>query len=132
MRHFNPEVYEQYVGSPRPPPLVYKVKEVDDIAGCEIADVRRCRKRALQFNVHDLPIFSPLDDIKVRTEPVLGDINFLTKKFKNVISQLGYTGLGWYHRVQCEWLLHTGIITWDDISHTLIATAHYPADLLRS
>ena len=30
-----------------------------------------------------------------------------------------------------EWLLHTGQICWDDISHTLTATAHHPAELLK-
>ena len=133
LSHFEKEVYNQYVKSPRPPPLVHRAKELGDegIAGCEIADVQRCRKRALQFNVHDLPIFSPLDDIRVRTRPELGDICFLTKTYKSCVSQLGYTGPGWYHRCQVEWLLHTGTVTWDDITHILTATAHYPADLLR-
>jgi hypothetical protein len=27
-------------------------------------------------------------------------------------------------------MLHHGVITWDDVSHTFSATAHYPADLL--
>jgi hypothetical protein len=34
------------------------------------------------------------------------------------------------HRVQPEFVLHHGVITWPDISHTFSATAHYPADLL--
>jgi hypothetical protein len=34
--------------SPRPPPLVYKAKEDAPVGECEIADVRRCRKRALE------------------------------------------------------------------------------------
>jgi len=32
--------------------------------------------------------------------------------------------------VQTEWLLHTGVITWDDISDTLTATSHLPASIL--
>ena len=33
--------------------------------------------------------------------------------------------------MQTEWLLHTGVITWDDITHTLSATAHHAADVLK-
>ena len=57
--HFEKSVCESYVLSPRPPPMVYKLKECDDIQGCQIADVIRCRKRSLEFNTHDLPIFCP-------------------------------------------------------------------------
>jgi hypothetical protein len=101
------------------------------IAECEIADVRRCRKRALEFNVHPIPVFCPLDEIKERVAPELGDLNFVTRHSTNFVRQLGYTGPGWQHRVQTEWLLHTGVICWDDISHTLSATAHHPAELLK-
>ena len=47
--HFEKGVWEQCVESPRAPPLVWKAKECPDVLGCEIADVRRCRKRALEF-----------------------------------------------------------------------------------
>ena len=46
------------------------------------------------------------------------------------ISQLGYAGVGWQHRVQTEWLLHAGGIGWEDITHILNATAHLPASIL--
>ncbi len=123
-------VWEQYVLSPRPPPLVHRVREVKGLAGLEIVDVRRCRKRALEFNVHPLPVFCPLADIVVRTEPVLGDLNFITKKYSTFVKQLGYTGPGWQHRVQTEFLIYMRVLTWEDISHTLTATAHLPAGLL--
>ena len=71
-----------------------------------------------------------LDDIKVRTGPLLGDINFVTKSPKSFASSLGYCCPGWQHRAQTERLLHTGVTAWDDISHTLTATAHLPAGLL--
>ncbi len=128
--HLEKRVWEQYVLSPRPPPLVYKLREVKGLAGLEIADVRRCRKRALEFNVHPLPVFCPLDDIKARVEPILGDLNFVTKKYTTLVKQLGYTGVGWQHRVQTEFLLYMRVISWEDISHTLTATAHLPAGLL--
>ncbi len=100
--HLEAKVWEQYVLSPRPPPLVYKLREAKSVVGLEIADVRRCRKRALEFNVHPLPVFCPLDDIKARTDTVLGDLNFVTKKYTTLVKQLGYTGVGWQHRVQTE------------------------------
>ncbi len=88
------------------------------------------RKRSLEFNTHPIPVFCPLDDIQVRTEPGLGDLNFVTKKYSNLVKQLGYCGPGWQHRVQTEFLLYMKIISWEDVSHTLTATAHLPAGLL--
>ena len=142
--HFELEVWKQYVASPRPPPLVAKLRDCKgDATVAHVADVIRCRRSALLYNVHPLPVFCPLDDIRSLDRPTiplepqycqtLGDINFVTKVLaqrQNFSSLLGYTGPGWQHRVQTEWLLHTGIITWDDISHTLTATAHLPASLL--
>ena len=69
----------------------------------------------------------------MRTKPGLGDLNFVNKtvpKNRAFASFLGYAGPGWQHRVQTEWLLHTGVITWEDVKHTLTATAHLPAGLL--
>jgi hypothetical protein len=73
-----------------------------------------------------------LDDIKNRTEFVLGDLNFVAMPLsrKAFASFLGYSGPGWQHRVQTEWLLHTGVIKWEHITETLTATAHLPAGLL--
>ncbi len=130
--HFEKVTWDQYVASPRPPPLAYRVKQVPDEfpPGFEIADVRRCRKNTLEYCTHPLPVFCPLDDVKRRAEPVLGDLNFVTKPYKTFVSQLGYAGVGWQHRVQTEWLLHTGVIDWGDITHVLNATAHLPASIL--
>ena len=127
--HFELEVWRQYVEIAR---LVAKLRKCPSAAGLEIADVIRCRRSALLRNSHTLPVFCPLDDIKVREGPNLGDVNFVTKPIKNraFASFLGYAGPGWQHRVQTEWLLHTSVITWEDVSHTLTATAHLPAGLL--
>ena len=109
--HFEKVTWDQYVASPRPPPLVYRAKQVpEEFPGFMIADVRRCRKNALEYCTHPLPVFCPLDDVKRRTEPALGDLNFVTTKYKSFVSQLGYAGVGWQHRVQTEWLLHAGVI----------------------
>jgi hypothetical protein len=50
--HFEKSVYDRYVMSERPPPMVFKLKECEDINNCQIADVIRCRKRALVMNTH--------------------------------------------------------------------------------
>ena len=62
--HFEKNVYDSYVKSERPPPLVYQLKEVADLQHCEIADVIRCRKRALEYNMHDIPIYFHLTQLK--------------------------------------------------------------------
>ena len=79
--HFERTAWGQYVLSPRPPPLVYKFKDLpeEDANACEIADAKRCRRNALLYNVHPIPVFCPLDEIKPRTECVLDDFNFVTK-----------------------------------------------------
>ena len=137
--HFELEVWKRYVESPRPPALVGRLRnaKADEVVkDMEIADVIRCRRSALVYNVHPIPVFCPLDDIKERgTRQELGDLNFVTKEVVGrrdnlVRTSLGYSGPGWQHRVQTEWLLHTGVITWDDVSHTLTATAHRPASIL--
>jgi hypothetical protein len=70
-----------------------------------------------------------LDDVKpLGPDLQLGDFNFVTKKYISFISQLGYTGSGWQHRVLTEHLLHFGVINWTDISHTITATGHLPAN----
>ena len=51
--------------SPRPPPLVYRVRALpESLEGFEIADVVRCRKRALELCAHPLPMFCALDQIR--------------------------------------------------------------------
>jgi hypothetical protein len=75
-------------------------------------------------------MFCVLDRVRKRTEPELGDLCFVTARYKHFLHQLGYTGPGWMHRVQAEFLLHHGVFTWQDVSHTFSATAHYPADML--
>ncbi len=129
--HFEKSVYEQYVDSPRPPPLVHRVRALTSLVGLEIADVRRCRKNALEYNVHALPVFSALS-----TASCCGLLRrwattiSVRKKYRNCVRQRGYCGPGWQHRVQPEFLLHMGQLTWEDISHTGTATAHLPAGLL--
>ena len=130
--HFEKSVYEQYVMSKRPPPIVNKLKECDDIQGCQIADTIRCRRRALEFNSHDIPIFCPMDVIETVDDYTLGDINLVIKKqrLQSASLDLCYTQ-GWMHRCLTEFLLHHGIISWEHVTHRLTATGRYPPHTFR-
>ena len=86
--HFERHVWDAYVGSPRPPPLIFQKRIPEDVRGLLIADVKRCRRNALYYNVHDIPVFCPLDDV-TPCDFELGDIVCVTKKYKNFIAQYG-------------------------------------------
>ena len=111
--------------------MVYKLKEPDSAAALEIADIVRCRKRSLEFNQYDIPVFSPLDAIEEVHDTTLGDICFVAKPQRKTSAclELCYTA-GWSLRSAVEFWLHHGIISWGDITHRLTATAHYPPDTL--
>ena len=132
--HFEKSVYDKYVGSERPPPLVYKLKEcAEELQHCEIADVIKCRRRALEFNRHDVPIFCPLDEIEEVHDSTLGDINYVSKpqRANSNNLELGYTGPGWQHRCLTEFLLHHGVISWQHVTHRITATSRYPPHIFR-
>ena len=114
--------------SERIPPLVFKHRECEAPA-CLVADVKRCRRRALEYNPYPIPVFSPFDRIQRRTVQELGDLCYIDRKATNPIWQLGYTGPGWYHRAMGEHLLHYGQITWENVTHTFTATGHLPAGI---
>ena len=67
-------MYDAYVQSPRPPPLVWKRKETGAEA-CQIADVRRCRTNALLQNPYPVPVCSQFNAIEEVTDFMLGDVN---------------------------------------------------------
>ena len=112
--HFNQHVWNQYVLTSRPPPLVHRLKTVNEIENLSIADVVRCRKRALEHNCHEIPVFCPLDDIEPVNDCQLGDIMFCDAPYKCCVKQLAYTGPGWKHRCQVEWPLYANVVNWAD------------------
>ena len=128
---FEQSTWERYVPSERPPPMVYKLKEPDSAATLEIADIVRCRKRSLEFNLFDILVFSVLDAIEEVHDTNLGDICFVAKPQRKTSAclELCYTP-GWSHRSAVEFWLHHGVITWGDITHRITATAHYRPDSL--
>ena len=103
---FSKRAWSQYVESDRIPPLVYKHKDCNAEA-CLIADVKKCRRTALELNTYAIPICCPFDRPVERTTHDLGDLCFITKKATtNCFHQLGYTGPGWLHKCLSEHLLH--------------------------
>ena len=79
---------------------MHKAGDYGDLDTCWIADVKRCRKNALAQCAHEILVFSTLDDVQPLRHMVLGDVNFVTKAPSDPITQLGYMGPGWQHRVQ--------------------------------
>ncbi len=130
---FSLPVWKDYVESPRPPPVVTWLhawgEETEETLEF---DVCRCRRNALACSAHHFSVFSTLDSITPSREGTLGDFSFVTlnPKNKNLASLLPYTGPGWYHRVAVEHLLHYGLATWQDISHSLHATGRIPPECL--
>ena len=57
--HFELEVWKRYVESPRPKALTMKLRECKNLIDMEISDVIRCRRSALLYNVHPIPVFAP-------------------------------------------------------------------------
>ena len=77
--HFEKSVYDNYVMSPRPPPMACKLKDSEKTSGCQIADIIRCRKRALELYMHPIAIFSPVDNIESVTLFNLADVIYVSK-----------------------------------------------------
>ncbi len=128
---FSKNVWDAYVSSARPPPLVWRVHDQGEGQLFEL-DVRRCRRSALAHSAHDFPVFSPYDSIRRSVPGELCDFTFVALKpgRRNAVSLLPWVGPMWYCRVACEHLLHYGICTWDDCLWSLQATSHIPKECL--
>ena len=130
---FSKQAWEDFVRSPKPPPLTWQPHPAVDMASIEL-DVRRCRRNALMYSAHDFSVFCALDSIAPAVEGVLGDFTFVTGVCDDrlsVLSRLPFVGPGWYHRVACEHLLHYGICHWRHFSHSFSATGKLPAACFR-
>jgi len=130
--HCSLDVFAQFIEAPIPPALVWCASESGlEVGGALILDVRRCRKRCLEFTPHPLPILSPLSSIEAFQDQDLGDFVFVTAPYKDFVSQFGYSGPGWIHVGQARWLLHMRVLTWADVRFRIRATAHLPHDCLQ-
>ncbi len=131
---FSMSTWNSYVATPRPPPLVWNVREFKQDENTFEIDVRRCRRNAMAFSAHEFPIFSPFDNVTPSVDGVLCDFTFLKLKVgrRGTVSLLPYVGPMWYHRCSVEFLLHHGIAKWDECLFSLQASSHAPKDCLRT
>ena len=121
---FSLPVWQEYVLSPRPPPVVTWLHAWGNEEESFELDVCRCRRNALACSAHHFSVFSPLDSVVPSQEGILGDFSFVSLhvKSRSLQNLLPYVGAGWYHRVAVEHMLHYGLATWQDISHSLSST----------
>ena len=133
--HFSPHVWQSYICTQRPPPLVFENHKKDDHSDLFELDVRRCRASALAKSVYHWPIFSPYDSIVESTPGVLADFSFIelttSKRQSSLLGHLPYLGPSWMAKPVVEWMLHVGLCGWQDIKLSLQATAHVPPTCLR-
>ncbi len=129
---FNRETFELFVQSAKPPQLVANVHPPEPGRVTVQADVIRCRLSQLLENVHDLPVFSALDEIEETRRGELGDYNWIhrTRDLRSPIKMLPYFGPGFYWKAETAWMLDVGIVTWDEIKFTFTASAHFPPSYL--
>ena len=64
----------RYACSPRPPPLVCGLSTCDSDRVCHGVDVVRCRQNALANAPFPLPVFCPLDNIRLAEKRKLADL----------------------------------------------------------
>jgi hypothetical protein len=133
---FSKTVWEHFVEAPPLPALVFSVNAENKKLGilAEV-DCRRCRRNALRFNAHRIPVFCVLDEIRPRTECKLSDFQWIDadlplKTANQILRAVPYSGKRWYCRAATEFLLNHGIVTWDHIKWTMDATASLPCDFL--
>ena len=83
-------------------------------------DIRRCRKSCLVEATGFLwPVFCCHDEITTRTEPELGDFNWIDlpapKTRSAILKALPFDGPRFYSREATQFLLRYGICTYDNI-----------------
>ena len=130
--HFSNCTWASLCNAPPLQVLTFCAKEVQALRqGALILDVRRCRKRALEFCADDLAVFSPLDSAVEVNDFQLGGFMFVNAPCSTFTRQYGYSGPGWIHKCLARWLLHVNVIQWKRVRYCLTATAHLPHSCLR-
>ena len=103
---FSRRAYEQqYVESPRLPPLVFKLNSHKPDHICHGIDVVRCRKNGLAHAKFPAPIFCPKDNVEQAREGHLADLTYVTLREDGrwaAFKQLPYVGQGWYAKRPCD------------------------------
>ena len=127
---FSQETWNAFVCSRRPTQVVADLhKELDGpIYHC---DIKSCRYNALvECNSHDIPVFSPLDEVAPVTAYHLSDYMWCevpSQRLRSQLATIAYDGPRWYSKAECEFLLEHGIAQWEDFKLSLQATSRRPA-----
>ena len=109
---FSRRAYEQYVESPRLPPLVFKLNSHKPDHVCHGIDVVRCRKNALAHAKFPAPIFCPKDNVQQAREGHLADLTYVKLREHGrwaAFKQLPYVGQGWYAKPAVAYMLERGL-----------------------
>jgi len=134
---FSRTAWDSYVMSPHPCALTFNPREWQDdpaLNKMEI-DIIRCRRNALRHCLSiDIPVFSPLDNIEPATSGQLADFSFVQLHGKSAkrcaLGKIPFTCTGWYHKIAVAFMLHHGLITWQDIEYSFNATSKVSASCL--
>ncbi len=125
---FSLSTYEAFVKAAKPPQCVADVAQFAGKQAISV-DVRRCRYNAfVQQDAWDLPVFSPVDEIK-EAGAKLADYQWIEIHLgqKSPRQVFPYFGPGWYGAPTAAFLMDAGIATWSDFKLSFSATAHRPA-----
>ena len=139
MSRFNSETWNGFVKSRRPTQVVCNLQnpsnyDVDAIKYLEI-DVKSCRLNGIvEGNVHDIPIFCPLDEFSEPQIGIVADYSWvdLCRRIQCPLKFYIWDGPRWYDKHELEFMLETGQCKWDDIKLVFNATTHRPASDLAS
>jgi hypothetical protein len=90
-------------------------------------DTTKCRKNAVLNNKFDYPVYSALDDVKEFSKDLHGDIP-IGEYYVKTDNLIPFKGNGWYNYVMVRYAIENGIITQDNITHTMLPSLHVRAD----
>ena len=134
MSWFSQETWKGFVESRRPTQVVCNLAEAQENLKCHEIDVRSCRLNGIiEGNVEDIPIYSPLDEIKKAKEGVLYDYQWVDIGcVRSPLKSYIFDGARWYDKASVKYMLETGVCKWRHITLGFEATAHRPAVELAS
>ena len=134
LSRFNQETFEGFVKSRKPTQVVCNLHEAVDELKCMEIDVRSCRLNGIvEGNVHDIPVFSPLDEFTKPVEGIIADYSWVDLgAIKSPLTSYIYDGSRWYDRATVQFMFEIGICKWRNIKLSFSATCHRPASDLSS
>ena len=101
---------------------------------CLEIDAKSSRLNGIkEGNVHDIPVFSPLDEFTKPMEGIISDYPWIdTGTFRSLLTNYIYDGPRWYDRATVQFVMETGLWKWCHMKLAFIATTHRSAADLAS